>query len=311
MMTLGNALDLLVGKLNDWLADFITSLPNLLLAVLVLVVGLLLARRAGCLIRKSLRRMLHGKPTIADFAATLVHVALAAIVIFTALRLLHLDRAITTALAGAGLVGLGLAFAFQDMAANFMSGVFLTFRRPFKVGDAVRVKEFEGFVRSLQLRDTTIRTYQGQIVTVPNKDVLQSTIINYTELGRRRADVTGCVCKSNDLARVRDVALQALQDVPGAVPGETSFLFDGITQYVINFRVQMWIASDQRLPWQTFVSEIIIALNEAFSANDIAVPDDQYTLDVSEHASQALDELLRSRATTIGPWSAGKPQPGS
>jgi small-conductance mechanosensitive channel len=295
-MDLTRAFDLLIGKLNDWLAGLITELPNLLVAIVVLSVGLAIARRIRNIVHKSIRRLIPGNPTLVNFAVSAIHIAMAAVVIFTALRLLHLDRAITTALAGAGIVGLGLAFAFQDIAANFMSGIVLTFRRPFNVGDAVRVKDFEGFIRAIELRDTTIQTYQGQIVTMPNKDILQSTLVNFTRLGKRRADVTGCVSKKNDLERVRDVALKALAGVPGTIPGATSFLFDGITENAINFRVQTWIASSERLPWQSFVSDVIIALNEAFKVNQIAVPNDEYTLDLNDHAREALETVLHTRA---------------
>lgn len=282
MIDFTHALTLLIDKLNDWIAGLVTSLPNLLVAILVLSIGSLIAKRLRSVIRASLARLLPNKPTLLNFTATIAYIAMVVVVVFIALRFLHLDKAITTALAGAGIVGLALAFAFQDIAANFISGVFLAFRRPFNIGDAVKVKDFEGFIQSIELRDTTLRTYQGHIVTIPNKDVLQSTIVNFTRLGKRRADVIGSVCKSNDLRKVQDIALRALHDVPGVIDGQTDFLFDEITDSVIHFRVQTWVASSERLPWQTFVSNVIITLNETFKANGIAVPNDEYTLLLSQ-----------------------------
>lgn len=76
------------------------------------------------------------------------------------MKVLHLDTTITTMLASAGIIGLAFAFAFQDIAANFMSGIFISFRKPFSVGDIIKVKDYMGKVDEIKLRDTSILTFQ-------------------------------------------------------------------------------------------------------------------------------------------------------
>lgn len=85
-----------------------------------------------------------------------------------------------TALGAAGILGVGLAFAFQDIAANFISGVFLAFSKPFKVGELITTNDLEGFVVEVKLRDTTIRTHQGHLISIPNRLLMQNPLINYT-----------------------------------------------------------------------------------------------------------------------------------
>ncbi|HEX7324660.1 MAG TPA: mechanosensitive ion channel [Rhodanobacteraceae bacterium] len=291
MLDLAKATGLILQKLQAWLQAFISDLPNLLVAIVVLIIGLIVARHVRRLTRSGLARLTPENRTLHNFTATLAYAASVALVIFMVLQLLHLGQVVTTALAGAGIAGLGIAFAFRDIAANFISGIFLMFRRPFHIGDAVKADGYEGFVESIELRDTTIRTYSGQIVTIPNREVLQNPIVNFTRFGKRRADVTGSVSKSNDLRHVREVALAALAGVPGVIPGSIDFLFEEITDSVVHFHVQMWVASDQRLPWQTFVSEAIITVNTAFQEHGVEVSNDHYTLDMGDGLQTALDRL--------------------
>ena len=89
-------------------------------------------------------------------------------------------------LAGAGVVGLALAFAFQDIAANFISGIFISFRKPLHIDDIVKIGDYMGRVEEINLRDTVLRTFQGQMVIIPNKNVFQNPIENYSMLGKRR-----------------------------------------------------------------------------------------------------------------------------
>ncbi|RQP14416.1 MAG: mechanosensitive ion channel family protein [Chryseobacterium sp.] len=270
-MNLEKALELISQKLNFWVSTVIKMLPNLLLASLILVVGIYLAKRVRDFARRKLEVHFHNR-TLGDLVISLVYVVAIGIVIFTALRILNLDKTITTALAGAGIVGIALAFAFQDIAANFMSGIFLSFRRPFKIGEAIRIKDFEGFVEEIRLRDTTLKTYQGQLIIIPNREVFQNAIINFTRLGKRRADITGGVSKTADLRKVQQVALAALKEVPGVITDETHFLFENIGESTIDFKVLIWVSSGERMPYLQFYSDVIVHMTEAFRQNGIELP---------------------------------------
>lgn len=276
-MDLEKALALITDKLQIWLSLIIKMLPNLLVASLILVLGIYVARRLRDFASRKIERHLQNR-TLGDLAINLIYVFAIGIVIFTALRILNLDKTITTALAGAGIVGIALAFAFQDIAANFMSGIFLSFRRPFFLGEAIRIKDFEGFVQEIRLRDTTIKTYQGQLVIIPNKEVFQNAIINYTRLGRRRADITGGVSKTADLKRIQDLALQTLKQIPGVIAEDTSFLYEALGESTIDFKIRIWVNSGERLPYLEFTSNVIIALSSTFKENNIELPYPMRTL---------------------------------
>ncbi|MFT4803596.1 MAG: small conductance mechanosensitive channel [Cyclobacteriaceae bacterium] len=92
------------------------------------------------------------------------------------LGVLGLDKALTSLIAGIGVLGLVLGFAFQDIAEDFISGAILAFRRPFKIGDIIEVKDIMGKVSRTDLRVTVLETFQGQEVYIPTKDMLQGAI---------------------------------------------------------------------------------------------------------------------------------------
>src|SRR3954453_21411017 len=142
-MDLNTAYKLISQKLTLWLHSFIKLLPNILLAAIVLVIGFFIAKW----IRKIAARIVHRilrNATLSDLLTSIIYVFFLGITIFIALSILQLSKAVTSILAGAGIVGLALAFAFQDIAANFISGVFISFRKPFHPGDIVKLKDYMG-----------------------------------------------------------------------------------------------------------------------------------------------------------------------
>ena len=149
--------ELLSEKLTPWVETIIKLLPNIALVAFVLVIGFYLAK----FIRKIAYKLIHKVSknlTLNNLFSSIVYLIFIGIVIFTVLSILQLDKAVTSVLAGAGILGLAFAFAFafQDITANFMSGIFISFRKPLKVGDIVQIKDYMGKVKEVNLRDTVI-----------------------------------------------------------------------------------------------------------------------------------------------------------
>jgi small-conductance mechanosensitive channel len=196
------------------------------------------------------------------------------------LSILQLDKAVTSILAGAGIIGLALAFAFQDIAANFISGIFISFRRPVHIGDIVKIKDYMGKVEEINLRDTVIRTFQGQMVIIPNKDVFQSPIENFTLLGKRRIDLTIGVSYGDDLQKVEDITLEALKDIKGLCTEEQATLFyKEFGDSSINFVLRLWVSSTSQPDFLRLGSEAIKRIKKAYDENDIMIPFPIRTLD--------------------------------
>lgn len=289
-MDVDHAFEQLIDKLNIWFSALIGMLPNLLLASLILVLGFYLSKGIRNQANKRIRRFF---PTItlADLSINLIYVFCLGVVVFSALKILNLDSTIMTALGAAGILGVGLAFAFQDIAANFISGVFLAFSKPFKVGELITTNDLEGFVVEVKLRDTTIRTHQGHLISIPNRLLMQNPLINYTRYGKRRADITGGISYADDLEKVRNVAEEALKNVPNVISKDTTFFFEELGDSSVNFRIRIWVDSDQFGTYLQFINDVIITLTTAFRENDITIPFPIRTLDFDMKGGEKLSDV--------------------
>jgi small-conductance mechanosensitive channel len=130
------------------------------------------------------------------------------------LILANLEINITPFLAGAGIAGLALALAAQDLISNFFGGAIITVDKPFKIGDRIKVDVYIGEVVSVGARSTRIKTLDDQIVTIPNNKITSNIIVNYAEPDQKlRITIPVTVAYGSDIPRVKRCLLEIAQDV--------------------------------------------------------------------------------------------------
>lgn len=290
-MDFTKAYDLISEKLISWVDALIKLLPNLALAAVVLVLGIFISKLLRRYSLKMIRKFSQLE-TINKLFASFMNVVGIGITIFTTLDILNLDKAVTTALTGAGILGLALAFAFQDIAANFMSGIFMSFRHPFNVNDLVKINDEIGKIEAINLRDTTIITLQGQRVIIPNKQVFQNTIENYTSTGRRRLDISVGISYGDDLERVKEITLKAVEPLTLRDKSKKiEFFYDEFGDSSINFSLRIWLKSTEQVNYLEAKSQAIMMIKKAFDKNDITIPFPIRTLDFGIKGGQTLSEM--------------------
>lgn len=294
-MDINNAYHLISQKLTAWLHELIRLIPNIVLATIILVLGLFVAKLVKSLTTKMLKRLFNNN-TLNNLFISIINISFIGIIIFTVLSVLKLDKAVTSILAGAGLLGLALAFAFQDIAANFISGIFISFRKPFHVGDIVQIKDYMGKVEEINLRDTVLRLFQGQMVIIPNKDVFQNAIENFSILGKRRMDITIGVSYGDDLAKVKRVTLEAVEGIPGlSDEDDTTLFYKDFADSSINLIIRLWIRTPEQKPYLEAGSEAIMRIKKAYDENDIMIPFPIRTLDFGIKGGVNLQEMIGSK----------------
>jgi small conductance mechanosensitive channel len=288
-MNFGKAWDLLAAKVTGWVRGFVLLLPNLLVAVVVLLAFWLTAKLA----RNLLRRVTHSEQVNRVLAQT-VFVALMAAGLFVSLGILGLQKTVASLLAGAGIVGLALGLAFQDIAANFMAGIYLSIQRPFRVGHLIETQDFFGIVQRIRLRWTELRTQPGQMVLIPNKLVFENPIKNYSATGLRRVDLEVGVSYGDDLETVRRVAIRAIEQVSARKPDmDVELFFEEFGDSSIDFVVRFWIDfTFKHSDYLQARSEAIERLKRAFDEEDITIPFPIRTLDFGGRGGEKLSEVL-------------------
>jgi small conductance mechanosensitive channel len=283
--------ELISGKLTHWAEILIQMLPNLLLAVLVLVLGIYVSKYIRK-IANNLIAKISNNITLNNLFSSIFYFTAIGIVLFTVLSILQLDKAVTTILAGAGILGLGLAFAFQDIAANFISGIFISFRKPLKVDDIVQIGSYMGKIKEVNLRDTVMETFQGQTVIIPNKEVFQNPIENYSYLQIRRFDLSIGVSYGDDLDKVQEITLNAVKDIDGLSKAhEVKVFFTEFGDSSINLTLNMWISSADQLTYNLVGSEAIKRIKKAYDAKDIMIPFPIRTLDFGIKGGTTLGKM--------------------
>lgn len=290
-MNLETITTLINDKLSNWSEALIKLLPNIVLAAVVMVLGLYIAK----FIRKiaiKITAKISKNHTLSNLFSSILYFSFIGIVLFTVLTILNLDKAVTSILAGAGILGLALAFAFQDIAANFMSGIFISFRKPLKIGDIVQIKDYMGKVTEINLRDTLIETFQGKTVIIPNKEVFQNPIENYTILQKRRFDLSVGVSYAEDLEKVRQITLEAvstIEELSKEDPVNVFFVAFGDSS--VNLSIRMWIDTPEQSVYNKVGSEAIIRIKKAYDAHGILIPFPIRTLDFGIKGGTALNHV--------------------
>lgn len=291
-MNINEISSLITEKLSDWVEALIKLLPNLVVGAIVMVIGFYIAKYIRKIARKLISKISNNL-TLNNLFSSIIYFIFLGIVIFTVLSILNLDKAVTSILAGAGILGLALALAFQDIATNFMSGIFISFRKPLKVGDIVKIKDYMGKVQEVNLRDTVIETFQGKVVIIPNKEVFQNPIENYTFLQKRRFDLSVGVSYGDDLERVKQITLDAVSDIKElSKDDKINVYFVEFGDSSINLSVRMWINTTEQSIYNKVGSEAIMKIKKAYDANDIMIPFPIRTLDFGIKGGTPLNEIL-------------------
>lgn len=270
-----------VDRLQDWLVTIGANLPNLALAVLALVVAFFVGKLTKRLAKSTFHKT-GLDDTVSSFLSKLIYVGIIIGGMVLALSILDLTKTVSSILAGLGILGLALGFAFQDTAANLMSGIYITFRQPYALGDVIESHDgIMGYVQDINLRVTKVRTFDGPIVYVPNRFLFQENFTNYTEPGRRRVRLECGVSYGEDLEKVERITIEALSAAEGRLEAEpVTVHWQGFGNSSIDFIANVWVEYTQN--HKTFIgvkNEAVKLLKKAFDENDIVIPFPIRTLD--------------------------------
>lgn len=262
--------DLIWDKLHRWTAAAIKMLPNLAVAVLVIVAFFLLARLVKMLAYKFVLKISH-TPALSGLVSNLFSVIVTLIGFFVALDVLQLEKAVTSLLAGAGIIGLALGFAFQDLTANFISGIFITVRRPFEVGHQIETNGFTGYVEEIQLRSTLLRTLDGLHVIIPNKEIFQKPIINHSLTPERRAEITFNVGIANEnTLQLKNLVEDALKGMDKLAKDKSPRVyFNGIDGANLKVTVTCWIKNEDIRDFELTKNEILVRITNVLKNNKL------------------------------------------
>lgn len=229
--------------LEAYWQGFLVALPRIGLAILVIVVGILIASWISRLLRQRLEGRMHD-PLMGRFIANLLKVALVILVIMIGLQAAGLSGIAGGLLAAAGATTVVLGFAFKDIGENFLAGIILAFNRPFNIDDSIKVGEIFGKVKALDFRYTHIKSFDGRDIFVPNGILLQEPVENYTQDGFYRFDFVVGIDYDDDIDGAMQVILSAMgeeKEVLNSAEHEPFVITDELAVSTVNLKVFFWV----------------------------------------------------------------------
>ncbi len=299
-----NFIEPLYEKLETWAISIVKMIPNLGLALLVLI-GFIVGAK---LIRKGFVKLLgktYENTEMTKILSRILYIAIIAAGAMTALSILHLDKTVTSVLAGVGIVGLALGFAFQDMAANFVSGFMMAAKKPFEIGDVIEIEGFKGTVINIALRSTELMTLEGNEVVIPNRLLYENPLINYYRTKERRIQLGVGVSYGDDLELVQRITEEAIEKVPNYIKEkDIQVIFTEFGDSSINLEVRYWVPYETYYEYLQGLSNGIMEIKKAYDANDIMIPFPIRTLDFGIKGGEKLSEVMPDSSASKGDYES-------
>ncbi len=191
----------------------------------------------------------------------------------------------------AGALGVGIGFGLQNLVNNFVSGLILIFERPIKVGDTIEFGTLLGRVLRIGIRSSTVRTYEGAEVIVPNGNIISSEVVNWTLSDKlRRIEILVGVAYGTDPEKVINILKGIVAEHDSILKNpEPVVLFTEFGDSSLNFSLRFWTADFEE--WLNLKSEITVLVNKALKEANIEIPFPQRDLHLRSVDPEISNEL--------------------
>ncbi len=258
-----------------WLTDKGLSFAVSLVAALVIfVVGFFVIKGIVAVVVRAVEKGGKKNTLFANFVRNVTSKVLWAILVVIILGKLGVD--VGPLVAGLGVTGFILGFAFQESLGNLASGLMIAINEPFKIGDYVIVAGLEGTVLKVDMMATVLATADNKKVVIPNKSAWGSPITNFSALGRRRVDIQIGIDYGADVLKAIEVALSALKTVPGVLADpQPAVSVATLGDSAVTLNVRPW--TDGATYWSVY-NDAQVAVKAAFERSGIQIPFPQLTV---------------------------------
>ncbi len=266
--------------------SFLEAIPRLGVALVIILLGYGVSRILRAVLHAYLKR--NRTPSFARVMSKLAGWILFGIAVLSATAAAFPSVKPVDLLAGLGFFSVAVGFAFQDILENTLSGVLLLFRQPFESGDQIQVLEQTGTVEAISIRETRIKTFDGQLVLIPNRDVYKNVIRVQTHYDLRRLAFVAGIAYENDARQASSVIIDALQQVEGVAedPAPEAIVRElGVS--TVNIEARLWTTPAQHDSLM-ILDEAIKTVKEALEDAGIEMPADIIALQATPSFKAAM-----------------------
>lgn len=293
--------EIVAGTLRDDLRDLIAHLPHLGLGVAALIVTWVISRVGTWVLGRFLKRA-RMRRSLIDVCQMLLSVGIWILGILIATTIVFPSMTPGKIITAIGLGSIAIGFAFKDIFENFVAGVLILFREPFRIGDMVECGGHEGRVAEITIRDTHIRRVDGQRVVIPNATLFKEPVTVRTDLPVRRTDILVPIAFGENVARACQVLEQALRGLNTVQQDRDIQVWaHGFGAYYVEIQVTWWTGSAP-VDIRRSRGEVVTAAKAALNAAGIEIPV-PYRLLISKNdwSGGAAGEIAEERPARAEP----------
>ncbi|MCD6481623.1 MAG: mechanosensitive ion channel family protein [Thermoplasmata archaeon] len=231
----------------------------------IFIIAVIIARIARMAVRRRFKEKL--SPTTLNNMEKVVYYGIILIGFFIALPK---GVSLGGLLVAGGIAGIVIGFASQTVVANLISGLFLMVERPVEIGDSIAVGDVSGVVKDIKVLSTTIRTWDGIYVRIPNEKVFNSNIYNYVAHGARRFEYTIGIRYSDDASKAIDIIKGILAEHPLVLKyPEPDVFVSELGESSVIIAVKIWAPSSH---WYSVKKELLWKIKTILEENGIEIP---------------------------------------
>ncbi len=289
-------------KVQSMVNGFIALLPNIVLGLIVFIFFLFVASRIKVLVKRLTRNRRYAR-NLGLVLGRLAQGLTILIGLFIALSIV-----IPTFQAGdlvqlLGISGVAIGFAFRDILQNFLAGILILLTEPFQIDDQIVFKGFEGTVENIETRATTIRTYDGRRIVIPNSELFTNSVTVNTAFDNRRLEYDVGIGYNDDIDRAKQLMLDAMLSVDEVLKDPApDVLAMELAESTVNIRVRWWVHPPRRADNLISRDKVIIAIKKTLVANGIDLPFPTQQILFHDQTEETDGNRSRQREG----WPAGK-----
>jgi len=297
-------------KIQGMINGAIALLPNLVLALIVFAIFWVIARGIKSLVRRATRRHRQAR-NLGLVLGRLSQGTVILLGLFVALSIVLPSFQPGDLIQLLGISGVAIGFAFRDILQNFLAGILILLTEPFEINDQIIFKDFEGTVEHIQTRATTIRTYDGRRVVIPNSELFTNSVTVNTAWEKRRLEYDVGVGYGDDIERAKQLILEAIASVDEVLkdPAPEALVVE-LAGSSVNIRARWWITPPRRNDALNTQDQVLSAIKARLTANGIDLPFPTQQILFHDQTEETDGDRSRQREG----WPAGKsevPQPRS
>jgi small-conductance mechanosensitive channel len=286
------------------LNSVIAMLPNIVLALIVFVLFYVAARTIKSLVRRLTRRHRQAR-NLGLVLGRLSQGIIILVGLFISLSIVIPSFKAGDLVQLLGISGVAIGFAFRDILQNFLAGILILLTEPFQIDDQIVFKSFEGTVENIQTRATTIRTYDGRRIVIPNAELFTNSVMVNTAFDNRRLEYDVGIGYGDDIDRAKELILEAIASVDDVLrePSPDALVME-LAESTVNIRARWWINPPRRADALDSRDRVLSAIKNKLTANGIDLPFPTQQILFHDQTEETDGDRSRQREG----WPAGNKQ---